>query len=40
MTDEEIIKNIRTYEKQRGDAYITLYKDEDELYDELFDGKR
>ena len=40
MTDEELIKNIRTYEKQRGDAYITLYKDEDELYDELFGGKR
>ena len=36
MTDEELIKNIRTYEKQRGDAYITLYQDEDEL----FDGKR
>ena len=40
MTDEELIKNIRTYEKQRGDAYITLYKDEDELYNELFDGKQ
>ncbi len=40
MTDEELIKNIRTYEKQRGDAYITLYQDEDELYDELFDAKR
>ena len=40
MTDEELIKNIRTYEKQQGDAYITLYQDEDELYDELFDGKR
>ena len=40
MTYEELIKNIRTYEKQRGDAYITLYQDEDELYDELFDGKR
>ena len=40
MTDEELIKNIRTYEKERGDAYITLYQDEDELYDELFDGKR
>ena len=40
MTDERLIKNIRTYEKQRGDAYITLYQDEDELYDELFDGKR
>ena len=40
MTDEELIKRIRTYEKQRGDAYITLYQDEDELYDELFDGKR
>ena len=40
MKDEELIKNIRTYEKQRGDAYITLYQDEDELYDELFDGKR
>ena len=40
MTDEELIKNIRTYEKQRGDAYITLYQDENELYDELFDGKR
>jgi len=40
MTDEELIKNIRTYEKQHGDAHITLYQDEDELYDELFDGKR
>ena len=40
MTDEELIKNIRTYEKQRGDTYITLYQDEDELYDELFDGKQ
>ena len=40
MTDEELIKNIRTYEKNRGEAYITLYQDEDELYDELFDGKR
>ena len=40
MTDEELIKNIRTYEKQRGDAYIILYQDEDEWYDELFDGKR
>ena len=40
MTDEELIKNIRTYEKNRGDAYITLYQDEDELYDELLDGKR
>ena len=40
MTDEELIKNIRTYEKQRGDAYITLYQVEDELYDELFDRKR
>ena len=39
-TDEELIKSIRTYEKQRGDAYITLYQDEDELYDELFDRKR
>ena len=40
MTDEELIKNIRTYENRRGDAYITLYQDEDELYDELFDGKQ
>ena len=40
MTDEELIKNIRTYEKKRGDAYITLYQDEDELYYELFDGKQ
>ena len=40
MTDEELIKNIRTYEKKRGDAYITLYQDEDELIDELFVGKR
>ena len=40
MTDAELIKIIRTYEKQRGDTYITLYQDEDELYDELFDGKR
>ena len=40
MTDEELIKNIRTYEKKHGDAHITLYQDEDELYDGLFDGKR
>ena len=40
MTDEELIKNIRTYEKRRGDAYITLHQDEDELYNELFDGKQ
>ena len=40
MADEELLTNIRTYEKQRGDAYITIYQDEDELYDELFDGKR
>ena len=40
MTDEELIENIRTYEKQHGDAHITLYRDEDELYDELFGGKR
>ena len=40
MTDEELIKNIRTYEKHHGDAYITLYQDEDELYDEPFDEKR
>ena len=40
MTDEELIKNIRTYEKNRGDAYITLYQSEDQLYDELFAGKR
>ena len=40
MTDEELIKNIRTYKKRRGDAYITLYQNEQELYDELFDGKR
>ena len=25
MTDEAPIKNSRTYEKQRGDAYITIY---------------
>ena len=36
MTDEELIKNIRTYEKQRGVTYIAFYQDEDEL----FDGKR
>ena len=40
MTDEELIKNIRTYEKKRGDAYITLYQDEDELYDDPVSGKR
>ncbi len=40
MTDEELIKNIRTYEKQRGDAYITLYQDENELYDDPVSGKR
>ena len=40
MTDEELIKNIRTYEKQHGDANMTLYQYEDELFDELFDGKQ
>ena len=40
MADEELIKSIRTYEKQHGDAHITLYQDGDELYNELFDGKR
>lgn len=40
MTDDELVKRIRTYEKKHGDAHITLYQDEDELYDELFDGKR
>ena len=40
MTDEELIKNIRTYEKQRGDHYIILYQDEEEKYDELLDVKR
>ena len=40
MTDEELIRNIRTYENQSGDAYITLYQGEDELYDEPFDRKR
>ena len=40
MTDEELIKNIRTYEKKRGDAYITLYQDEEDLFDGMFDGKR
>ena len=40
MTDEELIKNIRTYEKQHGNAHIILYQDEDGLYDELFEEKR
>ena len=40
MTDEAPIKNSRTYKKQRGDAYINLYQDEDELDNELFDGKQ
>ena len=40
MTDEAPIKNSRTYKKQRGDAYINLYQDEDEPYNELFDGKQ
>ena len=40
MTDKELLEHIRTYEKQRGNAYITLYQDKEELYDELFDGKR
>jgi len=34
MTDEAPIKNSRTYKKQRGDAYIAIYQDEDELYNE------
>ena len=33
MTDEELIKSIRTYEKQHGEAHISLYQDEDELFD-------
>ena len=40
MTDKEILEHIRTYEKKHGNANITLYQDEDELHDELFDGKR
>ena len=40
MTDEELINIIRTYEKQHGDAHITLYQNENELYEDLFDGKR
>ncbi len=40
MTDKELLEHIRTYEKKHGDANITLYQDEDDLYDELFDGKR
>ncbi len=40
MTDEELIERIRTYEKKHGDAHITIYQDEDDLYDKLFDGKR
>ena len=40
MTDEELIKAIRTYEKQHGDAHMTLYQDENALYHELFDRKR
>ncbi len=40
MTDNELIKRIRTYEKKHGGAHITLYRDEAELYAELLDGKR
>ncbi len=40
LTDEELVERIRTYEKKHGDAHITIYQDEDDLYDELFDGKR
>ena len=40
MTDKEILEHIRTYKKKHGDANMTLYQYEDELYDELFDGKR
>ena len=40
MTDKELLERIRTYEKKHGDAYITLYQDKAELYDELFDAKR
>ncbi len=40
MTDEELIERIRTYEKKHGDAHVTIYQDEDDLYDKLFDGKR
>ncbi len=40
MSDEELLEHIRTYEKQHGDAHITLYQDKDELYNELFEGKR
>ncbi len=40
LTDEELVERIRTYEKKHGDANITIYQDENELCDELFDGKR
>ncbi len=40
MTDKEVLEHIRTYEKKHGNANITLYQDENELYDELFDRKR
>ncbi len=40
MTDKELVEQIRIYEKKHGNAYITLYQCEDDLYYELFDGKR
>ncbi len=40
LTDEELVEHIRTYEKKHGDSRIILYQDEEELYDELFIGKR
>ncbi len=39
LTDEELVDRIRTYEKRHGSAHIVLYRNEDELYDELFKEK-
>lgn len=39
MTDEELVEEIRTYQKKHGNVHITLYQDKNELYDELFSDR-
>ncbi len=40
LSDEELVERIREYQRKHGNAQIALYHELDDLYDELFDGKR
>ena len=40
MIDKELLECIRIYKKRHRNAYITVFQNEDELYDELLDGKK